>query len=684
MIESIHRYAWLIPVLPSGLALSLGLGFVSIRRAMQRQRCLIAGVSIATLVITMGLAMAILWAQLQTPVAHQEVWTWLHVGDWFVGMGYLVDPLSALMLVVVTTVAVTVLVYTHGYMAHDQGYGRFFVYLTLFTASMLGLVLSPNLIQLYVCWELVGMCSYLLVGFWCTRPSAAYACQKAFITNRIGDCGLLLGILGLYWLTGDLNFQTLVINLPVDQPSLMTWWLPGCCLALFLGPIAKSAQFPLHVWLPDAMEGPTPISALIHAATMVAAGIFLVARLLPVFTYCPGIMDIVAYTGTLTAFLGATLALGQQDLKKGLAYSTMSQLGYMMLALGLGAYPAALFHLMTHAYSKALLFLGAGSVMHALEPVVGYHPNRCQNMLYMGGLRQYLPRTAFTFLLGTLSLCGMPPLACFWSKDDILAEAWQRFPSLAWIAWLTAGLTAFYMFRIYWLTFEGEFRGGQLLKQEAVLLPPGPLQDLVSIPSPSATVPHESTWSMVIPLFALSVPTVLLGFLGAPLSDGVPQSSILNHWLGTDTIIEHSHLGGWSAFVSQALPSVGVGASGALLAWTIYARHDRTATIVNQRQLDPSGASWVQPLALAVTRWSLQRAYIDVLYEHTILAGTRALARGVAWIDQWWLDSLVNTSGLACLLGGESTRYTAGGRIPSYGLVLITGVTLLLGISLIG
>jgi len=405
------------------------------------------------------------------------------------------------------------------------------------------------------------VCVRICWWVWCTRPSAAYACQKAFITNRIGDCGLLLGILGLYWLTGDLNFQTLVTHLPLDEPHLMTWWLPACCFALFLGPIAKSAQFPLHVWLPDAMEGPTPISALIHAATMVAAGIFLVARLLPVLAYCPSVMDIIAYTGTLTAFLGATLALGQQDLKKGLAYSTMSQLGYMMLALGLGAYPAALFHLLTHAYSKALLFLGAGAVMHALQPVVGYHPHRCQNMLYMGGLRHYLPRTAATFLLGTLSLCGVPPLACFWSKDEILAEAWERFPNLAWVAWLTAGLTAFYMFRIYWLTFEGEFRGHQLLKQEA-LRPPGPLQDLVPRSLTAETFPHEATWSMVMPLIALSVPTLFLGFLGAPLPDGQPHSSVLEHWLATDTLVAPHTAVGWSDFVLQAIPSVTVGLGG--------------------------------------------------------------------------------------------------------------------------
>ncbi|WJZ97198.1 hypothetical protein VitviT2T_015822 [Vitis vinifera] len=343
-----------------------------------------------------------------------------------------------------------VLIYSDNYMSHDQGYLRFIYYMSFFNASMLGLVTSSNLIQIYIFWELVGMCSYLLIGFWFTRPIAANACKKAFVTNRVGDFGLLLGILGLYWITGSFEFRDLfeIFNNLIYNNGTNFLFVSLCALFLFVGTVAKSAQFPLHVWLPDAMEGPTPISALIHAATMVATGIFLVARLFPLFIVIPYIMNLISLIGIITILLGATLALAQKDIKKSLAYSTMSQLGYTMLALGMGSYQAALFHLITHAYSKALLFLGSGSIIHS---------NKSKNMVLMGGLTKHVPITKNTFLLGTLSLCGIPPLACFWSKDEILNDSWLYSPIFAIIACLTTGLTAFYMFRIYLLTFEGYF-----------------------------------------------------------------------------------------------------------------------------------------------------------------------------------------------------------------------------------
>nr|WIW41573.1 NADH dehydrogenase subunit 5 [Helleborus thibetanus] len=361
------------------------------------------------------------------------------------------------MLILITTVGIMVLIYSDNYMSHDQGYLRFFAYMSFFNASMLGLVTSSNLIQIYIFWELVGMCSYLLIGFWFTRPLAASACQKAFVTNRVGDFGLFLGILGLYWITGSFEFRDLfeISNNLIENNGANSLFLTLCASLLFVGAVAKSAQFPLHVWLPDAMEGPTPISALIHAATMVAAGIFLVARLFPLFTAIPYIMNIISLVGIITILLGATLALAQRDIKRSLAYSTMSQLGYIMLALGMGSHRAALFHLITHAYSKALLFLGSGSIIHSMETSVGYSPDKSQNMALMGGLTKYVPITKTSFLLGTLSLCGIPPLACFWSKDEILSDSWLYSPIFAIIASFTAGLTAFYMFRMYLLTFEG-------------------------------------------------------------------------------------------------------------------------------------------------------------------------------------------------------------------------------------
>ena len=338
-MQSINQYVWIIPVLPCLTAAVLGLGLISTRYATNSQRLGSAILSIGALFITMLMSIRVLWEQVVGNSSYRQLVSWINIDTVLFEIGCFVDPLSAIMLVLVTTVAVLVMIYTHGYMSHDQGYVRFFAYLSLFTASMLGLVLSPNLVQVYVFWELVGMCSYLLIGFWFTRPSAAYACQKAFVTNRVGDFGLLLGILALYWLTGSLEFDVIAqrTHQVLIENSVNPLFITIACLLLFLGPIAKSAQFPLHVWLPDAMEGPTPISALIHAATMVAAGVYLVARLLPLFQEVPLVMDIIAWTGAVTAVLGATVALAQTDLKKALAYSTMSQLGYMILALGVGS-----------------------------------------------------------------------------------------------------------------------------------------------------------------------------------------------------------------------------------------------------------------------------------------------------------------------------------------------------------
>nr|QNH93638.1 NADH-plastoquinone oxidoreductase subunit 5 [Christensenia aesculifolia] len=460
-MELLYKNIWIVPVCPFVASMSVGLGLFFFSKATKSLRRICAIVSIISLSIAMFLSFSILWQQIKGNPTYQLLWSWIFNKDISLQIGFLIDPLTSIMLVLVTSVGILVMIYSDSYMSHDQGYVRFFAYLSLFTASMLGLVLSPNLVQIYIFWELVGMCSYLLIGFWFSRPSAANACQKAFITNRVGDFGLLLGILGIYWITGSFDIHNLserFIEL-IDSNRVNSFLANMCALLLFLGPVAKSAQFPLHVWLPDAMEGPTPISALIHAATMVAAGIFFVARMFHLFEVLPFTMNIISWVGGITALLGATIALAQKDLKRGLAYSTMSQLGYMMLALGIGSYRAALFHLITHAYSKALLFLGSGSVIHSMEPIVGYSPDKSQNMIFMGGLRKYMPITGTTFLLGTLSLCGVPPLACFWSKDEILVDSWISSAFLGWIAWITAGLTGFYMFRMYFVTFEGDFRG---------------------------------------------------------------------------------------------------------------------------------------------------------------------------------------------------------------------------------
>nr|YP_009409940.1 NADH dehydrogenase subunit 5 [Cressa cretica]ASJ65114.1 NADH dehydrogenase subunit 5 [Cressa cretica] len=456
-MEQTYQYAWILPFVPLPVPMLIGAGLLLFPRGTKNLRRMWSFQSILLLSIVMGFSIYLSIQQINKGSIYQYVWSWILNNDFSLEFGYLIDPLTSIMSILITTVGIMVLIYSDSYMAHDQGYLRFFAYMSFFSVAMLGLVTSSNLIQIYLFWELVGLCSYLLIGFWFTRPGAANACQKAFVTNRVGDFGLLLGILGFYWITGSFEFRELfeILNNLISSNQVNFLFLTLCAALLFVGAIAKSAQFPLHVWLPDAMEGPTPISALIHAATMVAAGIFLVARLLPLFIVIPYIMSFISLIGIMTVFLGATLALAQQDIKRCLAYSTMSQLGYMMLALGMGSYRSALFHLITHAYSKALLFLGSGSVIYSMETIVGYSPDKSQNMVLMGGFRKHVPITKGAFLLGTLSLCGIPPLACFWSKDEILHDSWLYSPIVALIAWAAAGLTAFYMFRIYLLTFEG-------------------------------------------------------------------------------------------------------------------------------------------------------------------------------------------------------------------------------------
>nr|WOC91050.1 NADH-plastoquinone oxidoreductase subunit F [Utricularia australis] len=456
-METTYQYTWIIPLVQLPVPILIGTGLLLFPTATKNIRRMCAFTSILLLTIAMILSINLSIQQINSNSIYQYIWSWALDNDFSLEFGYLIDPLTSIMLMLITTVGILVLIYSDNYMSHDQGYLRFFVSMSFFSTSMLGLVTSSNFIQIYIFWELVGMSSYLLIGFWFTRPSAANACQKAFVTNRVGDFGLLLGILGFYWITGSFELTDLfeIINNLVSNNEVNLTFATLCAVLVFSGAVAKSAQFPLHVWLADAMEGPTPISALIHAATMVAAGIFLVARLLPLFIVIPYIMNLICSIGIITVFLGATLALAQKDIKRGLAYSTMSQLGYMMVALGMGSYRSALFHLITHAYSKALLFLGSGSVIHSMETVVGYSPNKSQNMVLMGGLTKHAPITKNAFLLGTLSLCGIPPLACFWSKDEILNDSWLYSPILALISWTVAGFTAFYMFRIYLLTFEG-------------------------------------------------------------------------------------------------------------------------------------------------------------------------------------------------------------------------------------
>jgi NAD(P)H-quinone oxidoreductase subunit 5 len=656
-MPSAAELAWLIPVLPLAGACITGLGLISFNRTVNRLRKPVAWLLISCVGAAAVLSYAVLAQQLAGAGPTEVLFNWASAGNFNLQMGFRVDALGAVMLALVTTIAVLVMVYSDGYMAHDKGYVRFFTYLALFSSSMLGLVISPNLLEIYVFWELVGMCSYLLVGFWYDRDGAANAAQKAFVVNRVGDFGLLLGILGLFWATGSFGFEEIGSRL---QEAVAGGSLPNAaaillCLLVFMGPMAKSAQFPLHVWLPDAMEGPTPISALIHAATMVAAGVFLVARLQPVYEPFPAVQATIAVVGTITLVLGASIALTQMDLKKGLAYSTVSQLGYMMLAMGCGAPVAGMFHLVTHAFFKAMLFLGSGSVIHAMEEVVGHEPVLAQDMRLMGGLRKYMPITSTTFLIGCVAIAGIPPLAGFWSKDEILGVAFGSFP-LLWVAgFITAGMTAFYMFRLYFLTFEGEFRGGDKALQAQLLAaagkPPGDGDG-----HGHASHPHESGWQMAMPLAVLAVPSVLVGLLGTP------WNSRFGNLLDPQEAAEVAEHFSWSEFLPLAGASVAISVAGISVAVLAYALHKiDLATAV--------AARFPALNAFLANKW-----YLDAINDKLFVQGSRKLAKSVLEVDSKVVDGVVNLTGLVTLGSGEGLKYFETGRAQFYALIVFGGV----------
>jgi NAD(P)H-quinone oxidoreductase subunit 5 len=681
-MELLYQLAWLIPVLPLFGATVVGIGLISFNQATNKLRQLNAVFIITCLGAALVMSGALLWDQIQGHASYSQMIEWASAGSFHLEMGYVIDHLSALMLVIVTSVALLVMIYTDGYMAHDPGYVRFYAYLSLFASSMLGLVISPNLVQVYIFWELVGMCSYLLIGFWYDRKAAADACQKAFVTNRVGDFGLLLGILGLYWATGSFDFGVIGERLEVLVSSGAITGAIAALLGIlvFLGPVAKSAQFPLHVWLPDAMEGPTPISALIHAATMVAAGVFLVARMYPVFEPIPVVMNTIAFTGCFTAFLGATIALTQNDIKKGLAYSTISQLGYMVMAMGIGAYSAGLFHLMTHAYFKAMLFLCSGSVIHGMEGVVGHDPVLAQDMRVMGGLRKYMPITSACFLIGTLAICGIPPFAGFWSKDEILGLAFQANPLLWLVGWATAGMTAFYMFRMYFMTFEGGFRGNDQEAKDGVLrfyglIPnfgPGAM-NVKELDHESGhddhghgSKPHESPLTMTFPLMALAVPSILIGLLGRPWAN---QFEAFIHAPGA--VVEHAAEFEWGEFYIMAGNSIGIALIGITIASLMYW----------QRKFDPKVLSDKFP---ALYQLSLNKWYFDDIYDKVFVQGSRRVARQIMEVDYKVIDGAVNLTGLATLVSGEGLKYLENGRAQFYALIVfgaVLGFVILFSIS---
>nr|AWI70407.1 NADH dehydrogenase subunit 5 [Allamanda schottii] len=717
-----YEYGWLIPFIPLPVPILIGVGLLLFPTATKICRRIWSFQSVLLLSIVMIFSMNLSIQQINSNSVYQYVWSWIINNDFSLEFGYLIDPLTSIMSILITTVGIMVLIYSDNYMAHDQAYLRFFAYMSFFSTSMLGLVTSSNLIQIYIFWELVGMCSYLLIGFWFTRPLAANACQKAFVTNRVGDFGLLLGILGFYWITGSFEFQDLFkkFNNLISTNEINLLFVTLCAVLLFAGAVAKSAQFPLHVWLPDAMEGPTPISALIHAATMVAAGIFLVARLLPLFIVIPSIMNLISLIAIITVLLGATLALAQQDIKRGLAYSTMSQLGYMMLALGMGSYRSALFHLITHAYSKALLFLGSGSVIHSMERIVGYSPYKSQNMVLMGGLRKHVPITKTSFLLGTLSLCGIPPLSCFWSKDEILNDTWLYSTIFAIIAWGTAGLTAFYMFRIYLLTFEGHlnvhfknYSGKEKIPFYSISLWGKGVSKRINqnlrllavsnnesssffskrtyriddngrnMTRPYITIahfenkkldsyPYESDNTMLFPLLVLGLFTLFVGSIGIPFNQEGVDIDILSKWLTPSINLLHqksTNSTDWYEFFKDAIFSVSIGYLGIFIASLLYKvpyssllNLDLINSIVKR---GPKRILW-EKIINGIYGWSYNRAYIDFFYTRFLIGGTRGLAELTHFFDRHIIDGITNGVGLISFFVGEVIKYLGGGRISSY------------------
>nr|YP_008963442.1 NADH-plastoquinone oxidoreductase subunit 5 [Sedum sarmentosum]AFQ99109.1 NADH-plastoquinone oxidoreductase subunit 5 [Sedum sarmentosum] len=720
-MEHTYQYPWIIPLLPLPVPMGIGLGLIFFPTATKNLRRMWSFFSVFLLSLVMVVSADLSIQLINRSSIYQYISSWTINNEFSLEFGYLIDPLTSIMSILITTIGVLVLIYSDNYMFHDQGYVRFFAYMSFFNASMLGLVTSSNLIQIYFFWELVGMCSYLLIGFWFTRPLAANACQKAFVTNRLGDFGLLVGILGLYWLTGSFEFRDLfeIFNNLISTNEVHFLFRTFCIFLLFSGAVAKSAQFPLHVWLPDAMEGPTPISALIHAATMVAAGIFLVARLFPLFIVIPYIMNFISFLSIITLLLGATLALAQNDIKRSLAYSTMSQLGYMMLALGMGSYQTALFHFITHAYSKALLFLGSGSIIHSMEPIVGYSPNKSQNMVLMGGLVKYVPITKTSFFLGTLSLCGIPPLACFWSKDEILNDSWLYSQLVGIVACSTAGLTAFYMFRIYLLTFEGHLninfqnysgKTNSLLysislwgkespktkKQQLSLLTLLPINnnagtfflstntcrinDNVIRPFMNIThfdstkalsYPYEVDNTMLFPLLLLVLFTLFVGVIGIPFNQERNDLDILSKWLNSSINLLHKSFStsvDWSEFVRNATFSVSIAGFGIFIAFLFYKpvySSFKNLNLINAvRKKVPFFLR--EKIINMIYNWSYNRGYIDYFYKASLTTSIRGLAQFVHFFDSRIVDGITNGIGVLSFFIGEALKYVGNGRISSY------------------
>jgi NADH-quinone oxidoreductase subunit L len=641
---TINTIMWLIPVGPLAAAIVIALlGPKKLGQSSHLPCWIGLGLSAAC-------ALILWWSIVPAKFGHEGAsstaaiatgFRWLDIGGMTIDVNLRADAISALMLTMVTTVSTLVSIFAAGYMHGDPGYPRFFGAFSLFVFSMVMLVLSPNFLQLYVFWEGVGLCSYLLIGFWYRKPAAAAAAKKAFVVNRIGDFGFLMGIFLIWTKFGSLDFERVLSSTRIAEVAAAN---PGAittiCLLLLLGAMGKSAQFPLHVWLPDAMEGPTPVSALIHAATMVTAGVYLVARSTPLFLAAPDAHVAVSVIGAVTALLAALIALTQNDLKRVLAYSTVSQLAYMFMALGAGAagaelatpaVAAGMFHLVTHGFFKALLFIAAGSVMHSMGDVI--------DMRRFSGLRRALPITHWTFLCGAAALAGFPLLDGFWSKDEILSVLSQAsrherygatFSLVFWIATVTAFLTAFYTFRAYFLTFWGK----------------------EVFPSEAGHHPHDAPPIMAWPLRILAVAAVVLGVIGGATH---AFAHYLSHAPGLPELPEE-HLNIPLMIISSLVVLAGIG-----MAWRVYGGENRPT-------VPQSG--WMQPLY----ELSLNKFYLDELYYAVLVAPLRWLAHACVWFDNNVIDRTVDLVGAIPRWVSAFPRYLQEGVVPSYALMMWAGL----------
>jgi NADH-quinone oxidoreductase subunit L len=664
---------WIIPLLPLAGAAINGLFGRRFPKAV---------VKIVALAFTGASFAYAIWAALQgshMQLPHNEAlpFDWIVAGNFHVPFGFYLDQLSTVMVLIVTGVGFLIHVYSVGYMEHEGGYYRFFAYLNLFMFFMLTLVLANNYLLMFVGWEGVGLASYLLIGFFFLKDSAANAGKKAFIVNRIGDFAFLLGMFLIIQHFHSLNFADVFKSVSNLSPETGAWGLmTAIALLLMVGATGKSAQVPLYVWLPDAMEGPTPVSALIHAATMVTAGIYMIARSHVIFDKAPHALQVVAVIGAVTALFAATMGLAQTDIKRVLAYSTVSQLGYMFLACGVAAYSAAIFHLMTHAFFKALLFLGAGSVIHAIGGE--------QDMRRMGGLRKMIPVTFWVVTIATFTIAGIPPLSGFFSKDEIL---WQAFSSphggnaILWlVGFITAGLTSFYMFRLWFMTFFGELRLGKVDAGEEAHAPAHAHHGAASAAhghgsdhSHGHGGVHESPWIMLAPLVILAILSVAGGWIGIP--ESMRGSNKIGHYLApaVESASEAPAVAEASPSASLegsehskellfAVMSVGVAGLGLFLAWLLYCKRPELPSRITAR---------IRGLYSLV----YHKYYVDEGYGALFVKPLLAISTHVLWhgVDQTIIDGTVNGAGSASKgIGGELRRMQSG-NIRSYAAWVAAG-----------